>query len=96
MNKEIVGIITLLFTYFVIALIFESAMSVIFKWRVFLERWNKKGIKTVVIVVAACSLTFSLNLNIFIKLLPLLGETYGSNPTNLSNSSNIIDDSSQT
>jgi len=75
LSENIVGIISLLFSYFIIALIFESAMSVIFKWRVYLRKWNHKGKKTLILVIAASILTFSLDLNIFEKLMPLLSET---------------------
>jgi hypothetical protein len=67
---------TLLFSYFVIALVFEHAMSIIFNWRVFLNNWNNKGLKTVILVGSSATLTFSLGLNIFEKLLPSLGQSY--------------------
>lgn len=76
----------LLFNYFIIALIFETAMSVIFKWRFFLERWNNKGLKTVILVVVAYLLTVSLNLNIFKELLPILN-----NETIVTTSNNNIE-----
>ncbi len=42
-----------LLMYFILALVFESAFSVIFNWSVFIKYFKDKGVKTVIMVVSA-------------------------------------------
>ena len=62
---------------FVLAVLVESALSLIFNWRVFLEFFNKRAIKTVVMFAVSLVVVRTFNIDIVAQLM----ETYGQGAT---------------
>ncbi|MCP4506831.1 MAG: hypothetical protein GY826_10615, partial [Fuerstiella sp.] len=54
---------------FVLAVLVESALSLIFNWRVFLEFFNKRAIKTVVMFVVSLTVVRTFNIDIVADLM---------------------------
>jgi hypothetical protein len=67
----------LLFAMLVLAIILEAAFSVIFNWRVFLEFFDGRGVRTVVMFVAACLIVSGFHADFVASLL----QVYGINAT---------------
>jgi hypothetical protein len=67
--------VSTLIILFVIAVLIESALAVIFNWRLFLEMFNGRGVKTVVAVIVSWIVvyTFSLDRKVFEALLAAYG-----------------------
>lgn len=59
---------------FVLAVLVESALALIFNWRVFLEYFNKRAIKTVVMFAVSLAVVTTFNIDIVEQLMA----TYGS------------------
>jgi hypothetical protein len=68
-----------LVVFLVLSLVFESAMSVLFDWRLFLVRFEGKGVKTPIIVGTAFLVFWGYDLDIVYDLLVALG--YDVSPT---------------
>jgi hypothetical protein len=70
-NLEKVG--EILFVFLVLSIVFESALTPIFNWRVFLARFDEKGLKTPITVILALIVFRSYGLDIIKDLLDALG-----------------------
>jgi hypothetical protein len=68
------AIFNVLFLFLALSLIFESAMSVIFDWRLFIRYFEGRGIKTPVIVGTAFLVFWSYDLDIVHDLLVALDQ----------------------
>jgi hypothetical protein len=68
--KKSLAALTILF---VIAILLESALAVIFNWRVFLAYFNLRGAKTLIMIGVSWSVVSVFDVNVFKSLL----ETYG-------------------
>lgn len=66
------AIANVLFVFLVLSVVFESAMSVIFDWRVFIRHFEGRGVKTPVIVGSAFLVFWSYDLDIVYNLLDAL------------------------
>lgn len=54
---------------FVLAILIENALAVLFNWRLFRAYFNLRGVKTLVMIVISLIAVFSFNLNIVAELL---------------------------
>ncbi|MCU7849371.1 MAG: hypothetical protein KZQ89_15560 [Candidatus Thiodiazotropha sp. (ex Lucinoma kastoroae)] len=63
---------------FVLAVLVESALSLIFNWRIFLEFFNKRAIKTVVMFVVSLTVVRTFDIDIVAELMKVYDP--GSNP----------------
>jgi len=68
----------ILLMYLILAMVFEAALTPIFSWRVFLERFDGKGYKVPVAVIIVFLVLWKYDLDIFPKLLTILGYPMGS------------------
>jgi hypothetical protein len=68
------AVFNVLFFFLALSLVFESAMSVIFDWRLFIRYFEGRGIKTPVIVGTAFLVFSSYNLDIVHDLLEALNQ----------------------
>ena len=66
---------------FVLAVLLESALSLIFNWRVFLEFFNRRAIKTVVMFVVSLIVVKTFDIDIVAELMKIYDP--GSNPGDL-------------
>ncbi len=66
---------TVLFVFLTLSVVFEVAMTPIFNWRVFAERFEGKGVKTPLTVVAALLVFWKYDLDIVADLLAALGKS---------------------
>lgn len=64
---------SVLLVFLVLSVVFETAMTPIFNWRVFLARFEGKGIKTPVVTVLAFIVFWRYDLDIVNQLLNALG-----------------------
>lgn len=62
-----------LFLLFVLAVLMESALSIIFNWRPFLDSFDSRGVKTLVAVGAAYGLVALFDLDIVSRLVKVYG-----------------------
>lgn len=62
-NWEHIG--NILAVLFVISVVFETALSPLFNWRVFARHCEGKGVKTPITIVAAVALLWSYDIDIF-------------------------------
>lgn len=62
-----------LLVFLVISVVFETAMTPIFNWRVFLTHFESKGIKTPVVIVTAFFVFWSYDLDIVEEILRAMG-----------------------
>lgn len=69
------AIAKVLFLFLVLSLVFESAMSAIFDWRVFIRYFEGRGVKTPLLVAIAFLMCVQYDLDIVHDLLVALGET---------------------
>ena len=67
-----------LFLLFVISIIFETALTPIFNWRVFAKHCEGKGVKTPVTVVAAVTLLRGYDIDIFKHVIDAFAAAEGS------------------
>ena len=63
---------------FVLAVLIESALSLIFNWRVFLEFFNRRAIKTVVMFIVSLTVVRTFDIDIVAQLMKIYDE--GSSP----------------
>lgn len=70
---------SVLMILFVLAILIESALAVIFNWRLFLEMFNGRGVKTLVAIVLSAIVvsTFNLDQQVFGALLEAYGVDVG-------------------
>jgi hypothetical protein len=66
---------------FVLAVLLESALSLIFNWRVFLEFFNRRAIKTVVMFFVSLTVVNTFDIDIVAELMKIYSED--SNPGDL-------------
>ena len=66
---------------FVLAVLLESALSLIFNWRVFLEFFNRRAIKTVVMFVVSLIVVKTFDIDIVAELMKIYDQ--GSSPGDL-------------
>ena len=59
---------SILAVFLVISLVFETALSPLFNWRVFAQHFEGKGAKTPITIVAAVALLWSYDIDIFQQL----------------------------
>lgn len=64
---------------FVLAVLIESALAVIFNWRLFLELFNGRGVKTLVAIAVSAVVvsTFGIDRHVFERLLTVYGVSVG-------------------
>ena len=62
-----------LFVLFVIAILLESALAVIFNWRVFLALFDGRGMRTVISVVLSLVVTWSFDIDVLNDLIKVYG-----------------------
>ncbi len=58
-----------LLVFLVLSVVFESALTPVFNWRVFRERFNGKGVKTPIVVILAFVVFWSYDLDIINDIL---------------------------
>jgi len=75
--SEIVESFKILLQIFLLAVILEQALSVIFNWRPFLENFNARGVKTIVTVAVAWWAVAVLDLDLVARLLKSYGIDQG-------------------
>jgi hypothetical protein len=63
----------ILVKFLVLSVIFESALTPIFNWRIFLERFEEKGLKTPITVILALLTFWIYDLDIFREVLVSFG-----------------------
>ena len=66
LNWEHIG--SILAVFLVISLVFETALSPLFNWRVFAQHFEGRGVKTPITIVAAVVLLWSYDIDIFQQL----------------------------
>lgn len=66
---------------FVLAVLIESALALIFNWRVFLEFFNKRAIKTIVMFVVSLTVVRTFDIDIVADLMKIYDPN--SNPSNM-------------
>ena len=66
LNWEQIG--SILAVFLVISLVFETALSPLFNWRVFAQHFEGRGVKTPITIVAAVALLWSYDIDIFQQL----------------------------
>lgn len=74
----------ILAVFLVISLVFETALSALFNWRLFAQYCEGRGVKTPVTIVAAVVLLWSYDIDIFQQLVAAFQETAGSSDVNSS------------
>ncbi|HVW64713.1 MAG TPA: hypothetical protein VHB01_06830 [Nitrosospira sp.] len=62
-----------LFVLFVVAILLESALAIIFNWRVFLALFDGRGMRTVISVVLALVVTWNFDLDVLSDLIKVYG-----------------------
>jgi hypothetical protein len=62
-----------LFVLFVVAIMLESALAIIFNWRVFLALFDGRGMRTVISVVLALIVTWNFDLDVLSDLIKIYG-----------------------
>ena len=68
-DREVVeGSFQILFELFVVALLIETALAVIFNWRPFLELFDGRGVKTPIAILFSYIVVEAFNLDLFTKL----------------------------
>ena len=75
---------------FVISLVFETALTPIFNWRIFAKFCEGKGVKTPVTVVAAVALLWGYDIDIFKHVIDAFANTGSTNTGSIESSSNFI------
>ncbi len=80
-ERDRTAIAEVLFLFLVLSLVFESAMSAIFDWRLYIRYFEGRGVKTPLLVTIAFLVCMEYNLDIVHDLLAALGETGGSETT---------------
>jgi len=73
-NPHPQAVFNVLFLFLALSLVFESAMSVIFDWRLFIRHFEGRGVKTPVIVGTAFLVFWSYDLDIVHDLLRALNQ----------------------
>ena len=72
-NWELIG--NVLALLFVISVVFETALTPIFNWRVFAQYCEGKGVKTPITVLAAVVLLWSYDIDIFKHIIDAFSST---------------------
>lgn len=68
------AVFNVLFVFLALSLVFESAMSVLFDWRLFIRHFEGRGVKTPIIVGTAFLVFWSYDLDIIHDLLTALNQ----------------------
>jgi len=70
----------ILFAALVLALVLESALAVIFNWRVFLEFFDGRGVRTLLMIVAAWLVVYGFDKDFIYELLSVFSSSGVDNP----------------
>ena len=73
-EQNLTQVADVLFVFLVLSVVFEVALTPIFNWRIFLARFEGKGIKTPLTVIVALIIFWTYDLDILSDLLQALGK----------------------
>ena len=71
---------SVLLVFLVLSIVFESALTPVFNWRVFRKRFDGKGVKTPIVVILAFVVFWSYDLDIINDILVAVNYIAETNP----------------